>query len=67
MRLKKETRDQVKRLEADGWSYIKFLANGHLLLEHTSGARMKIAGSPSDWRSRKNELATARTRVRERS
>lgn len=61
---KKEAREAVKALEARGWVFMGVRA-GHLRLEHQCGAKLTISGTPSDHRSRKNELARATRRVRE--
>lgn len=62
----KEARDQIVRLAADGWEFLGSTHSGHLKLTHVSGATIRIAKTPSDSRTRANELAMARARVRER-
>lgn len=48
-----------------GFKLIGTDGSGHFVIEHPVGGRMSVSKTPSDHRTRPNELATARRRIRE--
>lgn len=53
---KKELAEFLKKIDPMGWCFEKYRGTGHVELIHTSGKTAIISATPSDWRSRRNEI-----------
>lgn len=56
--MKKEHREIIELAAQLDFTFVGYDGNGHIELKHKSGARATVASTPSDYRSRRNELAT---------
>lgn len=63
-RMHKSTKDFLKLIAAEGWSMTGISGGSHIKVQHhPSGERTQIAFTPSNRRSRRDELTRLRRRV----
>lgn len=65
-RLNPEARTFMQTLRREGWALVGRTRSGHLQFTHPAvGIKLTVAATPSDYRTRRHELARARRMVRQ--
>jgi hypothetical protein len=58
--MNKDLRELIEWAGSYGWSYVGLSGTDHPVIQHTSGKRLVMPSSPSDWRSWQNTRADIR-------